>query len=334
MKELPSVRMSTSAKSPKDNNCQYFGFNCGRGGKPSRPQKAEKNEVDEIFVEGMNRLSFDELQREQEDLHGVSADFTEKVEDVNRMLSTLNDHLQHMKPGSAYEKAETMNQNYISNRDFRMTFLRANRYDPKASANQMIRFFDVKSKLFGEDKLTRDILLSDLNHDDIDCLQRGTYQISPVKDRANRAILMQFPGLRAPKAIENELRSRFYINMGLIGSLNTANRSVVYINYGVGKFADHTKGAGGLQFLQLGMGELDLYSVIAHTMLPPTHNNSFAHSDAISHVRVPFVFQSARSNSVRQGMADWRSSMFWIPSLTLVFAALSLGCFRYAPTKF
>ncbi|CAJ1932709.1 unnamed protein product [Cylindrotheca closterium] len=245
--------MSTFAKSPKDNSRQYFGFNCGRADKQSRQRLSDKNEVDEIFVEGMNRLSFDELQREQEDLHGVSADFTEKADDVKRMLVTLHSHLQHLKPGSAYESAETMNQDYVSNRDLRMTFLRANRYDPKASANQMIRYFDFKSKLFGEDKLTRDILLSDLNDDDIACMLRGNYQISAVKDRANRVILMQFPGLRAPKSIENELRSRFYINMDLIKSLNTANRSVVYINYGVGDLEDHTKGAGGLQFLHFGM---------------------------------------------------------------------------------
>eukprot|EP00526_Cylindrotheca_closterium_P026840 CAMPEP_0113629714 /NCGR_PEP_ID=MMETSP0017_2-20120614/15428_1 /TAXON_ID=2856 /ORGANISM="Cylindrotheca closterium" /LENGTH=51 /DNA_ID=CAMNT_0000540129 /DNA_START=15 /DNA_END=167 /DNA_ORIENTATION=+ /assembly_acc=CAM_ASM_000147 len=50
-------------------------------------------------------------------------------------------------------------------------FLRGNRYDTKAAANQMLKFFETKQDLFGTEKLTKDITIEDLDEDDIACLK-------------------------------------------------------------------------------------------------------------------------------------------------------------------
>ncbi|CAJ1970044.1 unnamed protein product, partial [Cylindrotheca closterium] len=120
----------------------------------------------------MNSLSFNELQTKQEELHGVAADKLEKAADVENMLIDVEKYLQQIKVGTPYEVAEKMNQDYVRNRDFQTQFLRANEYDTKATAEQLIRHFEMKATLFSKDTLARDIVLSDLNDDDIACLLR------------------------------------------------------------------------------------------------------------------------------------------------------------------
>lgn len=148
----------------------------------------KKTIVEKMLVQGMNKLSFDEYQREQEDLHGVVADFPERTDEMNHLLQLLQTNLDDIKHGTAYQTAEALNRSYVSDRDYRMTFLRANRYSPKAAAEQMIRHFDLKLKLFGKDKLARDIALSDLGDEDVKTLIGGSYQVSPVRDRAGRYV--------------------------------------------------------------------------------------------------------------------------------------------------
>lgn len=205
----------------------------------------EKTIVEKMLIQGMNKLSFDEYQREQEDLHGVVADFPERTDEMNYLIQLLQNTLNDIKHGTAYHTAESLNRSYVSDRDFRMTFLRANRYCPKAAADQMIRHFNLKLRLFGKDKLARDIALSDLDDDDVKTLIGGSYQVSPVRDRAGRAILLKVPSLRAFKTVENELRGRFYFYTEMIKSLDSPNHGVVMVNYNVGQFRD-TKGAVGL----------------------------------------------------------------------------------------
>ena len=70
--------------------------------------------------------------------------------------------------GSVYDIAERMDPTYDNARAFRIMFLRANRYDVKASANQMLLFFELKQQLFGHDKLAKDITIHDLDEDNLE----------------------------------------------------------------------------------------------------------------------------------------------------------------------
>ena len=210
------------------------------------------NEVDDILVKGMKHLSFDELQREQEDLHGVSEGISQNPEEIEQKLAELDQHLHHLKPGTAYETAEAMNKDFVSNQAFRRTFLAANRYNPKAAADQMIRYFKMKSGLFPMDKLAKEITLDDLTNEDKENLLGGSYQISKIKDRSNRTLLLQFPGLRAYKSLNNELRARYYLHWQLIKAADP-DRGVVVVSYCVGRFRDAMHGAGLIENTKMGM---------------------------------------------------------------------------------
>eukprot|EP00980_Cylindrotheca_fusiformis_P011879 scaffold2828_cov126-Cylindrotheca_fusiformis.AAC.5 len=192
----------------------------------------------------MNQLSHEEREMGQEDLHGVSAEIVEDLDELETSLQQLDRHLNAYKQGTAYETAERMNPEYVSDRDFRIMFLRGNRYDAKSSTFQMIRFFEAKLQLFGRDKLVQDISLRDLDENDRKSLQKGSRQILPSFDSANRAILLKLPGRRSFKTVENELRASFYIVMKLLESREVQIRGIVVVLYAIGRFRDSTNGVG------------------------------------------------------------------------------------------
>ncbi|CAJ1935923.1 unnamed protein product [Cylindrotheca closterium] len=244
--------MSTVTRSYRDSECGCFqSKDKSRVGAKS-PVRLDDNELDKLIVQGMNSLSFNELQTKQEELHGVSADKLEKAADVENMLIDVEKYLQQIKTGTPYEVAEKMNQDYVRNRDFQTQFLRANEYDTKATAEQLIRHFEMKATLFSKDTLARDIVLSDLNDDDIACLLRGSFQVTAFKDRSNRKIMVQLPGLREYTTIENEMRSIFYQYMHILNSLDYTSRGCIFIYYAVGEFREKKNGQDILKYVAVG----------------------------------------------------------------------------------
>ena len=128
-----------------------------------------------------------------------------------------------------YASAEARNRAYVSNRDFRMIFLRCNRYDPKASAEQMIRFFDLKHEL---------------DEQVMDALMYGGAQIASTTDRSGRLIILGFPGQRTNVNVFHEQRAVFYLGMDICTSIEDTRKGCIIVSYAVGKFEDKTNGAG------------------------------------------------------------------------------------------
>ncbi|CAJ1932730.1 unnamed protein product [Cylindrotheca closterium] len=192
----------------------------------------------------MNALTFEQRQAQQEVLHGVEKRIKEESTIIEKALVGLDENLSRMKNGTVYETAETMSFDYVHARAFRIMFLRGNRYDQKATADQMIRFFEVKQELFGKDKLVKDITIDDLDEDDLACMRTGSVQVAG-KDRSNRTVVLTFPGLRAHKIIQNQMRSNYYMFMNVLQSEETQLRGYVTVAYSVGSaFRDKLAGEG------------------------------------------------------------------------------------------
>ncbi|CAJ1932615.1 unnamed protein product [Cylindrotheca closterium] len=218
------------------------------------PKETKTDQVDEILTQAMKHLSFDELQREQEELHGITVvNATKEDGDIEGMLMALEGHLNLLKPGTKFESAELINSSYVSRREFLVMFLSGNRYDPKAAAEQLIRHFDLKFHLFGQSKLTKDITLADLDADDISSLLSGSMQFLKRNDRSNRTIVLELPGLRFYKDLRNELRARFYLFMDMMQSIEDPSRGVCFISYCVDEFQDIYNGAGFVENMRLAL---------------------------------------------------------------------------------
>ena len=113
-------------------------------------EQQQKQEIDSLLLDAMNDLTFEEQQEQLEGLHGVARPLAEEPQTVAKALQLLDDQLNAVKGGSAYEAAEALSKKYVSANAFRMMFLRANGLDAQAAAGQMLRFFEAKQKLFGD----------------------------------------------------------------------------------------------------------------------------------------------------------------------------------------
>jgi len=219
----------------------------------SREDLLAKGEVDAFLAETMSNLSFKERQKGQEDLHGVSENITEQDDEIEKLLSEMENHLNKIKHGSIYELAESLCPSHVTNRDFRLMFLRGNRYDTKAASKQILKFLKMKEQLFGQEKLGKDITLEDLSEDDRVCFSNGSFQILSTTDRSNRHILFQMPGLRKFKRLENELRARYYLYMIALKSEETQLRGMIIVVYNLGNFQEQLNGVGFTEYTIQGL---------------------------------------------------------------------------------
>ncbi|CAJ1932619.1 unnamed protein product [Cylindrotheca closterium] len=215
---------------------------CGLSRQESSVSEFKQEEFDAMLAQGMQHLSFDELQREQEDLHGVGEMIDkENHQETISLLQRFDDQLQRRKKHTVYESAEVMNRDYVTSSELRLPFLHANRWNPEAAADQFLSFFEMKKQLFGMDKVVKDLTLNDLDEDDKENLLAGSLQLLPCTDRSGRTLALELPGLRSFKNLRNELRARFYMLANLCSHLK---RGVVWISYAVGQYHDTMNGKG------------------------------------------------------------------------------------------
>eukprot|EP00980_Cylindrotheca_fusiformis_P023617 scaffold10675_cov89-Cylindrotheca_fusiformis.AAC.4 len=155
---------------------------------PEIPSSAK--ELDKFLADSMFQLSFEERENALDDLHGIR-NGNENAEDADTMthlLDELDRNLNDLKKGTLYEQAEENYPSYVSSRDFRIMFLRASDYDPKASVRRLLIFLEVQNSLFGKEKIGKKILLEDLDEEAIESIKSGVLQISASTDRAGRKI--------------------------------------------------------------------------------------------------------------------------------------------------
>jgi hypothetical protein len=96
---------------------------------------------------------------------------------------------QHWYNYKYYRLAEKLNSPMIKSRDFRSKFARANCFDPAKAANRMEMYLEIICENFGNDALTRQVRLTDLDKVERDLLKSGCLQILPFRDSAGRRIV-------------------------------------------------------------------------------------------------------------------------------------------------
>eukprot|EP00980_Cylindrotheca_fusiformis_P027781 scaffold22559_cov111-Cylindrotheca_fusiformis.AAC.20 len=212
----------------------------------------EKENLDRHLASSMGKLSLKDREAALEEVHGVIKNDPEDMLFLQSNLQVMEDCLSSIKRGTVYEKAEAIDPCYVSSREIRLLFLRGNRYDPQAGAEQLIKHFNLKLSLFGSEKLTKNITLLDLDPKDKICLKSGFCQILPQKDVAGRAILLILPGLRPNLAIKHWLRAIYYLVMTTLQeSEERQKKGIVKIYHAVGRYKNRKKASGFAQVAQL-----------------------------------------------------------------------------------
>eukprot|EP00980_Cylindrotheca_fusiformis_P026059 scaffold15301_cov142-Cylindrotheca_fusiformis.AAC.8 len=211
----------------------------------------EKENLDRYLAASMGKLSLKDREAALEEVHGIVKNDPEDAYFLQSKLQAMENCVSSVKRGTVYEKAEAIDPCFVSSREIRLLFLRGNRYDPQAGAEQLIKHFDLKLSLFGNEKLTKDITLYDLDDNDRVCLESGFCQILPQKDVAGRAVLLILPGLRPNLAMKHGIRAIYYLVMTTLQeSEEIQKKGIVKIIYAVGRYKNRKKAAGFAQVAQ------------------------------------------------------------------------------------
>ena len=149
------------------------------------------DDADALLAREMNGLSVEERDNVIFDLHGVSELPNETPEFIDDNLKAMGRVLRTKFGGKhAYEMALFKDPGYVSDFNFQLMFLRATNWKPRAAAVRMLRFFNSKLQLFGEDLLVKNITQTDLPPDALKCLYSGYVQVLPFRDRSGRAVII------------------------------------------------------------------------------------------------------------------------------------------------
>ena len=163
------------------------------------------DDVDATIAKQMMALSVEDREKVYMDVHGVKEGPRENSEDIQAALVAMQMEIEKLEDKEAYDQARSMDQNYVEDRSFRLAFLRSVYYDPKKAAIKVVRYFQLKLDLFGEEKLTLDIVQDDLDRETMDALYTGRGQCLDATDRTGRYILMIFSGdIFSAKAMVSE----------------------------------------------------------------------------------------------------------------------------------
>ena len=172
--------------------------------------KVFAEEDENLMVQAMNELSVQKREREKvyEEIHGVSTFPEETPEQLTQAFEKLAEELANIPrlKRKALDRAIFLKPSLEQDSSFQLMFLRADRFDAAKAAERLAKYFENKLVLFGEEKLVRKISYDDLDEDDLEVLNTGSFQVLPKKDRAGRKMFFWDPKSFRYKALPNFVR--------------------------------------------------------------------------------------------------------------------------------
>ncbi|KAL3935574.1 MAG: hypothetical protein SGBAC_008938, partial [Bacillariaceae sp.] len=170
----------------------------------------------------MAKLSVADREKVYMDVHCIADDVAETPELIEESLIALQTNIELLPDKRAYNIAERLVPKYVRDRDFRLAFIRCDKFDCQKAALRIVRHFQMKLELFGEDKLAMDITQDDLDKDDMDALYSGVGRLLNAFDSGGRIINFI-------------LRRSFYNIMVAIRDFPEAQRrGAVFVGWNVG----------------------------------------------------------------------------------------------------
>ena len=153
----------------------------------------EASQIDSLIATQMSRLSTNEREKAYFDIHGISGEIEESPEMIKESMAALEKEISKIKSKEAYQKAVSLDPWYVQNPVFKLKFLRADRFEANKAALRMVRHFQTKLDLFGEERLVKDITQDDLEEGDFAPLLLGSSIHVPVRDSVGRLVRLTLP---------------------------------------------------------------------------------------------------------------------------------------------
>jgi hypothetical protein len=176
------------------------------------------DDFDALLAKELTCLTIQERDIVLQEIHGVADKVVEdpflvahSLAQLEATLWRLQQQQQQQRPEeedmAAYWQAHAMNPSYTTNAQFRLQFLRAERFNVPATAQRMARYFRQKLIILGPENLGKaHFTLDDLSDDDKCALECGYMQWLSQRDTSGRAIFFCAIPLRNWKDRSNVVR--------------------------------------------------------------------------------------------------------------------------------
>lgn len=167
------------------------------------PNASNPKVADSLIASQMAKLSVDDREKVYMDVHGISnsPSITETPKLIRESLVELNREIKLLPQRKAYDLAEKLDPNYVNHPDFCLAFLRCEKFDARKAALRIIRHFQMKLDLFGENKIVMNITQDDLDIEDMEALYCANGRFLNAFDSGGRVINFL---IQAPKKFKTE----------------------------------------------------------------------------------------------------------------------------------
>jgi len=112
-----------------------------------------------------------------------------KIAELDNHIHTRIASKQGGRSYEAYQMAVAQDEDYVNRPEFKVTFLRATRYNTKKATTKILWYFDMKLELFGPTVMGRDICWDDLCSEARVYMESGVLQLLPKRDKFGRKII-------------------------------------------------------------------------------------------------------------------------------------------------
>ena len=157
---------------------------------PAPIEVPDEQVVESLFTKSLSTMAPSDRENAYDDIHAIPLGPAADPALIEESLERLEIEIEMREDNQAYQLAKLSNPAYVLDRNFRLLFLRSDRYDAKKAAFRMVRHFQMKMEVFGKEKLGRDIVQDDFDEDEMKVLYDGNIQMLPTKDRGGRTMVL------------------------------------------------------------------------------------------------------------------------------------------------
>ena len=159
-------------------------------------------DVDQLLAEQLRKLSHQDRNNIQEEIHGVHSMAPEETPQmVLDALHRLDQEIMQLPDDKkrAYLQAQDINPNaFVLQPNYRLRFLRATLFNPKNAATRYMSQLYLLLKYFGTFSMERPLQYSDLSKQDHEVYRKGQAQVLPSRDRSGRLVCVHYGSIGGP----------------------------------------------------------------------------------------------------------------------------------------
>ena len=164
--------------------------------KPDHQEQQQQQQQEEDFISDsdiakeMNALSVEERNEVYDDIHGCPSTKDEIRLEIFKLCKQMDTTISQMPAiqKKSYNKALLLCPTLKYDIVWKVMFLRADQYSPSKAARRLVKYYDMKHELWGDDLLVKRITLDDLTENDLHWNRIGFQNVLPIKDQAGRPI--------------------------------------------------------------------------------------------------------------------------------------------------